>query len=292
MPGNMPKLVIPTGYESQERDIENRRKLAQLMLEKGLSQQNMTSWAQPLAEMAQIYAGKRMDSKASKAQDALDTKIKGDYTAQLGALNADVNSGMPVKDLVQKYAGSSLVSDALKPYTDAYGESLKEGEGHTTFGSQWRRKGAIPEGSVDPNSMVIPGPNNTIAVNPVRATAALAAQYPPENSSPGNMTYSMPAPGIAQPSGGGAGPGGAPPAPAAGGNSIDVSALTPEEKQILTTELQRRAGPANGGNFTVQNDMHTPFGSPVDAVKPPSGVVNGKPYWIVNGVPYDNSEGK
>jgi len=43
---------------------------------------------------------------------------------------------------------------------------------------------------------------------------------------------------------------------------------------------------------TFQGSVGAPSPLGPSAGRPPSGMVGGKPYWIINGVPYDNAEGK
>jgi hypothetical protein len=47
MPSN--KFILPTGYEDEQRKAESKRKLAQAMLERGLTNNpNMQNWTQCL----------------------------------------------------------------------------------------------------------------------------------------------------------------------------------------------------------------------------------------------------
>ena len=80
MATQMPKLVIPTGYESQQRDIERRRKIAEALIEKGLGPQGqMTSPWQALAQAANAWAGKRMQKKTDGREDELAGEICQGY---------------------------------------------------------------------------------------------------------------------------------------------------------------------------------------------------------------------
>ena len=52
-------LVIPNGYEQDQQAADAKRKIAQLMLQQGLSSNpNMHSWAQVLGQLAQAWEGK------------------------------------------------------------------------------------------------------------------------------------------------------------------------------------------------------------------------------------------
>lgn len=287
MPGNLAKLVIPTGYEDEERKAQMRHQIAKALMEKGLGQQGpMQSWAQVLAQLGNAYFGKQEEKAATKLDTDVDSKIRDAYTGAISSLNSDVKGGMGLGDLVQKYGGNQFVQDALKPYADAFGSSLKEKENIVNTPTGFRRAGdVVGREKFDPNAMVIPDGHGGYAANPVRITAALAAQPNTQINNPQTtMQNPLSAGGPPAPS--------ASPLPSATGG-LDLSALTPEEKQILQSEIARRTGSAGQQAVTqLQNDTHVPMGSPLSAARAPAGAINGRPYWLINGVPYDNSEGK
>lgn len=277
------RLAIPTGYEAAQAAAATRRKIAEMMLEKGLNpQQGMTSWAQVLGSLAQEFVGSRLESRANKDDAAISGKMVADFGDAMSKFKAD-SSTMSPQDLLQKYATNPWISASgmLDPYKETTTAMLKAAN-------------AAPS----PTDAVIEVPDGAggkkWVVNPVRRTAALEAQ----GYGLGPATESMPAPG------GVASPGAMPPVPggvsmtgtalpplsgAAPGDGLALSLLSPDEKAILQQELQRRA--AGNSAFTPPN-AHMPMGSPLAAQRAPAGIVNGKPYWLINGQPYDNPEGK
>lgn len=280
----MPKLQIPTGYEELQRKAAAKRKIAAALLARGMTGDNqMTSWAQPLAQMAQAFAGKRLDKKADKLDAEYTTQMREAYTSGLDRLHAAKAGGMSNEEIVKTFSAEPLLQDAIKPYQDAMAAALKERENIVDIGGSqgygrvgdWMGK---PKPN-DPNSAVVYDDKGNWMVNPVRRQAALEAQ----GYSPGGAGFpsvgAMPDPAMAPPPGG----------PAPGGDGLDLSLLNQEERGILQNELERRAG---GGQSQFNPDPNTPMGNPLTALPAPAGVVNGKPYWIINGVPYDNPEGK
>jgi len=122
---NQTKIVIPTGFESQQRRLERRQALAQALLEKGLAGpgNNATSWLQPIASIAQAWAGRRMADKVDRQQDELSGEIKQRYNEDLSGFYTDA-AGMTPEQLVQKYQGNPLLQEALEPYKAAHQSSL------------------------------------------------------------------------------------------------------------------------------------------------------------------------
>lgn len=290
MPNIEPKFTLPTGYESEQLKAERKRKIAQALLERGLTvNPNMQSWTQILGQLATAYAGKRLDRRADDIDAGVRDRMTQDYRKQFEDFQNDISLDGDPAAIVKKYGTSPFLTDEVRPYRDAIAAHLKERENIVKFGGQMRRVGDIPTGEREPgspNDAVIRDANGNWVVNPVRTTAALAAQGLPLDTSGRPGIYSMPDPtGARQPV-----------APMPGGSSavggedgLDLSLLSPEEKSIIQNELQRRAG---GGGVQTQTDTRIPMGSPLSSSKPPAGVANGKPYWIINGIPYDNPEGK
>lgn len=284
------QITIPTGYESLQRQAEQKRALAKLMLEKGLMQQgSMQSPLQVLAALAQAYVGKQAMKKADKLDDDVTAKMLSDYRGKLDTFNTDAKTLSPA-DLVAKYQGDPILADALKPYAEAFSHGLTEAGEHTNFGGQWMKKGDIKDGAFEPNKptdrVLRTGPDGkTFSLNPVAVTGALASQA--------NTTVSNPVTSIRDPM---ADQGTAPastglppvPSPVTDTGGLDINLLSPEEKEIMARELKRRAG---GGQF-VDPHAGTPHGNPLTALPLPSGVVDGKPYWQINGQYYDNPEGR
>lgn len=280
-----PTLRIPTGYEGLQRKSESRRKIADAMLQSGLSGPgpNATSWTQLLGSLAQAWAGKSMQRDADKMDAELGEKIRADYTNRLGAFYEDAKT-LPKDQLVQKYQGDPMLTDALEPYKDAWAGKLKSDENLIKDGSYWKREGDIVPGSLQANDLdksVIHDKDGNAVVNPVKVTASIASQglQFQDGSTP---TWSMadprnPPPAAVAPSS----------APAAGGDPL--AGLTPEERTLLTNELARRArGGAIEGTDLVPNGDVVPV-----QTKPPTHVsADGRPVWEIHGKFYDNPEGK
>lgn len=281
------KFVLPTGYESEQRKAERKRKLAQMMLERGMQSGNMQSWTQPLAQMAAAFAGKRLDKKADKIDADVSERMTADFGKKVEAFNA-ATSGENVDPtaIVRAHGSDPMLQDMVKPYVETMTEGLKQRQRRVKFGDRYRTLGSISETErepSDPNSAVIVDQQGNWVVNPVRTTAALAAQGLPLDMPGRPGVYSMPNPTV----GGQAPPGGG------SGDGMDLGLLTPEERNIMANELRRRAGPGPAQDAPPSNNI--PMGSPLapqPAQQPPAGVVNGKPYWLINGIPYDNPEGK
>jgi hypothetical protein len=364
-----PKFTLPTGYENEQLKAERKRKIAQALLERGLaSQPNMQSWAQVLGQMAQAGAGSILNKRADKMDEATNNRMLSDYHQQLNDFQADVNAGMDPAKLVEKYGGSPMVADALKPYGDAMAKRLTERENLVNFGGRAGVRVGDVAGQYEPskpNDPVIRDAQGNWTVNPVRETAALGAQGFTSNGQPSIATYSMPNPyaqsdqntGVPQPHMNAQGPGhetpsgfqavvgqiesgnrdfrpnDAPTTSSAGalyGMQVMPSTahnpgfgVTPAANESAAeynrvgrdyaTAMQQRygdnaqafgaynAGPGamdraisqGGANYRslLPNETRTYINRGMSQLKPPAGVANGKPYWMINGVPYDNPEG-
>lgn len=285
----MGKVTIPTGWEADQRKAAARRKLAERLLAQALGPQGgMTSWTQPLAQMANAFAGNMLDRRADKMDADVASKMRETYASSIGNLQKDVAAGMDLPQVVQKYGADPLMQDMVKPYVDALGKRISEKENVVKVGGAqgYGRVGdfmgkPLPN---DPNDPVVIGSDGSWKVNDVRRQAALEAQGYSPNGQGFPTVRSMPDPAMAPPAGG---------APATGGDGLDLSLLNPEERGILQNELTRRAGGQGAPiSATMNPDPNTPMGSPLGARRRPAGQVNGKPYWIIDGVPYDNPEGK
>lgn len=260
MPVKQPQIYIPTGYEAEQRKAERKRKLAQMMLERGLGPQgHMQSWTQVLAQAANAGVGKFLDKKADKLTDETNEKIKADWLAKNQAFSTDEASMAP-GDLWKKYRTDPMLADTVEPYKDAMTSALKQRAERRMFGGRLRTVGDIGEQEVEPsspNDMLITGPDGNVRPNIMRINTAMGAQglLTPEGMQ-GLETQSMPDPRRA----------GMPAQPAMGGeNNLDLNLLSPEERQIMQRELARRAA----GNTAGAN---IPNGNPLDpamAAKPP-----------------------
>lgn len=287
----MPKMQYPTGYEGEQRRIEMRRRLAQAMLEKGLSGGDTRSWTQALAQVAQTYAGKRMEKKATDREADMYERMRADIATKMADFQAARNSGATNQDLVDRFGADPMLQDAIDPHRDAVVSAMKNQEELVENGGRFVRKGDF----VGPNGKDLAGkPTDLVIakdgqwqVNPVAVTARLLSNPQPAGSTAHDLTGQMPNP---YSTGGGqssAGPaGGAMPSggqsPSVGG--MDLSKLNPEEQAILQQEIQRRAGLSPEARNMPQGNPLTP---------PPSQVgPDGKPYWSIGGKWYDNPEGR
>jgi hypothetical protein len=286
MPSN--KFILPTGYENEQRKAEHKRKLAELMLEKGLTNNpNMQNWTQVLGQLASAYAGMRLDKKADALDSDVNSRMLADYTKRKGDFDTATGGGnVDPTAIVRRFSGDPMLEAQLKPYIDAMSHRLSQQEDIVKTPTTYARQGDLVGKPIfDPNAAVIPDGQGGFTVNPVRRTAALEAQ----GYGLGPAVESMP-----DPTGGGnpLPPAMSPPQAAgmADSGGLNLNLLSPEERQIMSAELARRAG--QGGTATLQNNTHIPMGNPLTAQRAPAGVVNGKPYWLINGIPYDNPEGK
>ncbi len=278
----MPNLQIPTGYEKDQQKIALKRKLAQAMLERGLApNRGAISPLETLGSLAQAFVGKRMDKKAGNMEADLQERIKGDYAAARQGFQTDANGGaMDAKSLVQKYGGNPMLSADLEPYKDAFASSLRNREEIKQIGNSYGRVGDYEGKEIPgkPTDKVI-SVNNEWKVNPVAMTADLFSNpLPPGAEVSGGMNsmanpYAQGAPQASQPP---MQAGGAP--PAANGGGLDLSKLSPEEKQVLAQELSRRGQP---GVPPAQG-----------LTPPPHKTIGNQQYWSVGGKWFDNPEGR
>lgn len=187
MPSQMTKLIIPTGFEDEQRKIERRRSLADKLAQLGLNTGDISgrSWTQPLAHLAQTFRASRLSRKADRMQGDLEKNIGEAYASAISNFNQDART-MDLQDLQDKYAGNQFTQDALKPYTEALQRRMTEREKIEKVGDRYARVGDVQGKPIfDPNAMVIPDGQNGYKVNPVRATAALLAQgFTPNGQAP------------------------------------------------------------------------------------------------------------
>ncbi len=291
-----PALVLPTGFEADQKKAARKRKIAEMMLAKSQQGGNMTHWTQALASVAQAGVGKHLDKKADNIELEMGDRLKQEYATKLSAFNdATQDPNVDPMSVVRQFGADPLLADKTKPYADAMAAGLRDRNESTNFGGQWRRKGDIKPGEFEPGRPtdgVLRMSNGDLATNDVATVAALARQgavgadgRPISMRAPDPSRAPMP-----QQQGMAAPVQGAPPV----GGGLDLNLLTPEEKAIMQKELARRAGGQGGGMAGYQPpNPNVPMGSPLSASPAPAGMtVDGKPYWLVNGVPYDNPEGK
>lgn len=194
----MPRIQIPTGYETQELSLERKRKIAQALMEQGMGQTKYNNWGEVVGALAQAWAGKSMLKDNDKAQAGLNTQIATDYRAKSDEamhLMQEVDSGrLPIGEAVAKVQGDPILMEIAKPLIEAWaskigmqGKLLKSGDSFITEarGLQEGHERASPKDSVIRN----PDNPDQIQINPVAATANMASSgHPPM---PGTGAMSM-----------------------------------------------------------------------------------------------------
>lgn len=255
MPTAKPTLVIPTGFESQQREIERKRAIAKAILEQGMATDtSMTSPLQVLGKFAQTWAGSSMGRDAEKKATGLDQEILTSYLGKQTEFQNDVKT-MPPEQIVAKWQKDPMMSEQIKPFVETMTAKMKQDQTLVRNGPQWSRMGGL-EGTMIPSG---PGDdiiveNGQAKINPLKLTRDMAAQgFPMGGTDPTaiqNPVTSMPWPMA----GGGQGQG-QPPAPMA---------------------------PPRGPGATEG------MGSPQGNVK----IIGGQPYYNINGKWYDNPEGR
>lgn len=177
--GTLQPLTIPSPYAVDQRKIESRLKLADMLTAQSMAGfDHPVSWAQPLAQWGQALAGALTRRSAEKKQTRLDETIASDFANKRSELYADAKVMKPA-DLVAKWGMDPLVAEELKPYRDALTSALTQREKTHVVGGQLVREGDVgPSGILpnDPNSPVIRDAQGNWVVNPIRATAAQSAQ--------------------------------------------------------------------------------------------------------------------
>lgn len=124
MAGGLP--VVPTGYEVLDQQTQQKRALAQAMLEAGLGpHEPYRSPFQVLGQLAQVWAGKSLQKDANKMQSEVLAKKMADFQTARQSLSADVAGGATPEQIYTKYGTDPLLQDAIKPIVEAYGEGLK-----------------------------------------------------------------------------------------------------------------------------------------------------------------------
>jgi hypothetical protein len=187
-----PKLTIPTGYESEQRAIERRRKIAEALLQQGLQQNpNMTSPWQAIAQVANAFIGRRMEKKADQRSDELSTRIKGDFDTATTEFNNDAATLQP-SQLVAKYRNNPMMAENLKPYEAALQRALTEREALTTFNGKMQRQGDVV-GQYDqgkPTDLVLRDGQGNFQPNAVAIDAASRVASANQGYTPGEQGLS------------------------------------------------------------------------------------------------------
>jgi hypothetical protein len=181
------KIQIPTGYEGLYQGASRKRKIADALMEQGLQgSPNPVSYLQVLADMAKVWAGKRLGKKADNLETDANMKVSEDWNAKNVEFNNDAAMYTP-EMMVAKWSKDPMMGDRVKPYQDTMTAGMKQDQEYTDRGGQWLRKGDVGIGTYDPGKptdKVLRMPNGRIEINPVAVAA--------ERSSGGFDTTGLP----------------------------------------------------------------------------------------------------
>lgn len=134
MPGNLGKLIKPTGFESEQDRVKRLRDMADALEQQSMGVGPLGSWTQVLAKVLSGYVSGRENKEADNLEQDVSSKILKAYTDAHQQFNADVAGGMSDADLQAKYSGNPYVEDDLKPHTAAYQKGLeKSAENQFTY---------------------------------------------------------------------------------------------------------------------------------------------------------------
>lgn len=174
-----PKVTLPTGYEQAQKAAASKRKLAEMMLERGLAgPSNPTSWAQVLGQFAQAWAGKSMQKKADRMDAEVSQQMLEAYKTKRAAMQADAQTMTP-QELVNKYGNDPLLQDDVKPYQEAVTAKLKsDQEGFVGPDGIWHVKGNMKPGTYMPklDDSIVLGLDGKPHLNGMAIAAAMAKQ--------------------------------------------------------------------------------------------------------------------
>jgi hypothetical protein len=162
----MAKINIPTGYETEQQSIAQKRRLAERMLSLGLApESNMTSWAQVLGHLAQTWVGHKAERKADKMEVDLSGRVQEDYTNRRAAFFEDAKTMTP-QQLTEKYGPDPMLQNEVKPYQEAYGAALKDRQKLTKFNGTIMPQGdAVGKYENDPNKPVLRNADGSFSMN-------------------------------------------------------------------------------------------------------------------------------
>ncbi len=108
-------IVMPTGYEEATRKAATKRRLAQMMMERGLGSQGpMQSWTQVLGQLGSAWAGKRLEKKADKLESGAADQMRSDYATKLAEFHK-VTGGGASPDAPDVHAEDSKVGERPIP---------------------------------------------------------------------------------------------------------------------------------------------------------------------------------
>ena len=277
------RSTLPTGYESQLSQIERRRKLADAMMANGLqgSGPNAQSIFQGLAPVLQAFLAAKMNRGADRQQAEINSGMRGDYARASSAMSEGLKALHPgdragLIDLIAKSAGNPWTQDRAGSLEDVLQAKLTDDQKLVERGGMNVLQGNIHPGSLVPgkptdSEIAVPDGHGGVrwTINPVAMQRAQEAQG---IAMPHTEAFrSMPSPYANQ--------------------SIGASNLIGEE-------LARRAGPGippplGPGQFPPEQGGLPPQMPINSSQRPPDGLTDeGKPYWNVNGIAFDNPEGR
>ncbi len=286
--------TLPTGYESRIAQIERRRKLAETLMAQGLqgSGPNTMNIFQALAPVLGAFMSTRMDKQADRAQGEVATGMRTDYSNATGAMGELLKNLKPgdrqgLVDAISAARGSPWTTGTADTLEKTLTAQMGADSRMVQNGSRWQRQGNIAEGSPvegKPTDAVIavqdPTTGRTFWQENTTATAsALNRQGMGDPAYESVRRVESPYQSAT------------PLVPA-----MSAPAGYPTDPEALRQEVARRAGPGippplGPDQFPPELPAMNPAQAPVGP--PPAGLtVDGQPYWMVNGVAYDNPEGK
>lgn len=182
-------INIPTGYESQQREIERRRQIAQALLAQGLQSRNdMISPVQAFGQIAQALVGKRMQSRADKREDEMNDQVRQAWDEKTTVFNNDAAMLSP-QQMVAKWGSDPMMAERIKPYTAAMQTGMEQREHLIPFNGRVGVRQGDVAGQVDqgkPSDLVIRDQNGQAVINPLAVNAqAMTQGYAPPYSETG-----------------------------------------------------------------------------------------------------------
>lgn len=291
---------IPTGYETQSAEVQRRRALAQALMQAGLQSGPKRSYAEVFGQIAQAWAGKRLQKKADASEVEINASRQKDYQAANSDFEADAREMTP-EQLVMKYGSNPLLKDRLKPYEGAFEKRLVPDIANVN--GVWVDRNKQTPGSyapADPSASVLRDGQGNFIPNAAAIASALRRQ------------------GFSDvPTGAFADPTRAIPNPTADltstpgfdklGNEEQALVLkhwpsaTPDQKAIVLRGLANLNGIPMGSPVDVRSDGSA-GGGPISrsipnglspeqvnaANRPQTTVIDGKIYYIINGELHDS----
>lgn len=248
----MPGVVIPTGFETQQALIALRQKLADAMLQQGLTpQEGMRSPLQVLGQWAQTAAGGHLEHQALTSEKQLDDQIRQVYFGAHDQLASDIQAGMPAEQVLAKYGKNPFLADdpLLKGVSAGFSKGQETGqefgEHNGIFGRNVSFEGQRDTGDpIHDKNLIIGG--NIVPNEPVIAAEQATSPF---NQFPGNLPRSMPYPSnlgfpATAPGAASTAPGTTPPSatPTAAPTTPGANDPTALRQQVLNALIQQESG--------------------------------------------------